>query len=355
MVARELAGAVLMTGIPGPVLETGVFETLRDLAPSGIVLFQRNVENVGQLRALVRDLHALPSRPLVAIDHEGGAVVRLGAPFTQFPAARWITRTGDPALARAVGEAMGRELSAVGIDIDFAPVADVDSNPRNPVIGARSFGSTPRDVVRFIVPFMAGLQAAGVLPCAKHFPGHGDTECDSHHVLPVVRRSRAALQEIELPPFAAAISSGVPLIMTAHVLYPSLDDRLPATLSPRIVQELLRGEFGFTGVIVSDDLQMGAISGSMALPDAAVTALRAGVDWLLVCNDLDASVRVAERVARALDRNELDAARLSVAAGRIRALTAAARRSDPLELPDPAHEALNAEIRRLAEAPAARS
>lgn len=341
-------GQVIMTGIPGPRLDAETRAVLERLGPSGIILFRRNVVDIDQLRQLTVELHDLPSTPLIAIDHEGGQVMRLGAPFTQFPPARWITRAGDPATAYAVGEAMGIELASVGIDIDFAPVLDVDSNPRNPVIGDRAFGATPAEVAAFGLALARGLAAGGTLPCGKHFPGHGDTDRDSHVDLPVVARSRAELDALELPPFRAAITAGIPMLMTAHVVYPALDEQHPATLSRRILHDLLRGELGFTGVIVSDDLEMRGISAARPVAEAALQSLRAGADWLLICNDLRLSCGVAERIAVAIDQGEITPAVIARAAARIRALAIPPRRGDYPSLPVPAHHALNDRIRQLA-------
>ena len=275
--------------------------------------------------------------------------MRLGPPFTQFPPAREIGHTGDVELAYAVGQAMGSELAGVGFDIDFAPVLDVDSNPDNPIIGDRAFGSRPEEVAAFATAFLRGLQAGGVLPCGKHFPGHGDTDRDSHAELPVVKRSRAALDATELPPFRAAIAAGVPLLMTAHVLYSALDPHQPATLSQAIVRNLLRNEMGFSGVVVSDDLEMRAISAQQSIPDAAAASLQAGVDWVLICNDLDQSRRAAERIAAAVARGELAEGRLVAAVERIRRLRPPEPRPGPIALPVPEHEALNARIRTAAD------
>ncbi len=345
---RRLAGQVIMTGIPGPVLDGDTTAALRALGPSGVILFRRNVESVEQLRGLTAALHEIPSRPLVSIDHEGGRVTRLGAPFTQFPPAREIGRTGDPDLAYAVGLAMGTELASVGIDINFAPVLDVDSNPDNPIIGDRAFSNRPEEVATFAIAFLRGLQAGGVLPCGKHFPGHGDTDRDSHTELPVAMRSRAALDSTELLPFRAAIAVGVPLLMTAHVVYPALDPHQPATLSRRTLQNLLRQEMGFAGVVVSDDLGMRAISAHWSIPEGAVAALQSGVDWVLICNDLAESRRTAERIATALAHGELSEAPLVAAAERIQRLRAPAPRVSSITLPVPEHEALNARIRTAA-------
>jgi beta-N-acetylhexosaminidase len=341
----DLVGAVLCTGIPGTGLDAELTRALDRLRPSGIILFRRNYESVAQLRKLTRELHALPSSPLVCIDHEGGSVMRLGSPFTQFPPARAIAATGDPDMAYAVGRAMARELASAGIDLSYAPVLDVSSNPRNPIIGERAFGTDAETVVAYALPFMRGLHEGGVVSCGKHFPGHGDTDRDSHLELPVVRRSLEEIEAVELAPFRAAVAARIPALMTAHVVYPALDEHNPATLSARILEDLLRREMGFTGVLVSDDLQMRAVSARTSLADAAVRSLQAGVDWLLICNDFQQTLQVAAKLGQALEKEELDPAAVAAAAARIRTLVKPSRIAEEMTLPVADHELLNQRIR----------
>lgn len=339
--ASQLAGAVINTGIPGTALDTATRRALEQMAPSGVILFRRNFRSFEQLRDLIEELHQLPSRPLVSIDHEGGRVMRLGPPFTDFPPAR---AAGDVATAHALGRAMGCELAAVGVDVDFAPVLDVDSNPGNPVIGDRAFSTSATTAAALAAAFVSGMMSAGVLPCGKHFPGHGDTDRDSHFELPVVARSRDQLEETELVPFRAAIAAGIPLLMTAHVLYPAFDAQRPATLSPVILRGLLRRELGFTGVIVSDDLEMRALGEAQGVPEAALASLEAGCDWLLICNDFDNSLRTADRLAAAITTGRLDTEPLRQSAARIAALRG--RRGDPVAaLPCAEHIALRDRMR----------
>jgi len=197
---------------------------------------------------------------------------------------------------RALGEDTGQRLAAVGFNLDFAPVLDVDTNPENPIIGARAFGQTAAAARDHALAFAAGLAAAGVLPCGKHFPGHGDTDVDSHLALPVLRHDRARLDAVELLPFRGAVAAHLPLLMTAHIVYAALDPDLPATLSSRVVPELLRGELGYEGVVVSDDLEMRAIADRFAPEAIAAGAVAADLDLLLVCRDL----ALAEALAAAL-------------------------------------------------------
>jgi len=343
---RALAGRVLTTGIPGAKLDSDTLSALHHMQPSGVILFRRNIEDVGQLRELTSRLHALPWHPWISIDHEGGRVLRVGEPFTMFPCARDVALCGDGSIVEAVGRAMGRELRAVGIDIDFAPVLDVDSNPSNPIIGDRAFGNNPADASRCALALANGLRSGGVLPCGKHFPGHGDTDRDSHTDLPVVNRSRAELEELELVPFRAAIAARIPMLMTAHVVYSALDPAHPATLSRSIVHGLLRAELGFQGVVVSDDLEMRAVSDRLPVPEAAVAALRAGVDWLLVCNDFDQAIATSDRIASALAAGELDQRSLALSGERIRDLPRLGSVDQSCEMPIAEHAALCERITR---------
>ncbi len=326
MAAFENIGQLMMIGLSGPRLTAEEKKFLRKVQPSGVIFFKRNFESPRQLRALAeavaRELSSHP--PLLGIDQEGGRVARLGEPFTAFPGNDFLGRcslaAGNAELAAAQARAMASELKSVGINYNFTPVADVDSNPANPVIGPRSFSSDPVLAAKLVAATVRAYRASGLASCAKHFPGHGDTVADSHKVLPRVKASRAVLLRRELVPFRAAIRAGVPTIMTAHVVYPNLDPKRPATLSPTILKDLLRGTLGFRGVIVSDDLEMNAIAGHGAVGEAGTAALEAGVDLLLVCKSLERSWEVYGRLCRALKSGPSAAHRMDEALQRIRRL-----------------------------------
>jgi beta-N-acetylhexosaminidase len=304
---REDLGQLMMIGVAGPGLTREERRFLREVRPAGVIYFKRNIETPGRLRALsesiARELAGSP--PLLGIDQEGGRVERLGDPFTSFPGndflGRYAEARGRTDLAAAQARATASELASVGINYNFTPVADVDSNPRNPIIGSRSFGSDPKLVAKLVCATVRAYRASRVVCCAKHFPGHGDTSADSHKVLPVVRASRSTLSRRELPPFAAAIRAGVPTIMTAHVIYPALDPKRPATLSPAILGGLLRRRLGFKGVVVSDDLEMNAIAAHGEVHEAGTEAIGAGVDLLLVCKSLERSREVYRGLVRAFE------------------------------------------------------
>jgi len=317
-VAPARPGQLLHVGLPGVEVPDALAGRLAEGRIGGVVLFSRNAPDVGRLRALCRELHALapPDAPLlVSVDQEGGRVQRLRAPFTEWPPMRRLGDRDDPEATGAVAAALGRELREAGIDLDFAPVVDVATEPSNPVIGDRSFGETADRVMRHAARFVAGLQGAGVLACAKHFPGHGDTTVDSHLALPVVPHDRTRLSQIELPPFRAAIEAGVACVMTSHVLFPALDPVLPATLSRRVLG-ILREELGFDGVVVSDDLDMRAVADRWPMAERVRRGLEAGVDVFLACSDAAGQ----EEALQALE--SAPAAQLEPALRRVAALKA---------------------------------
>jgi beta-N-acetylhexosaminidase len=281
---------LLMVGFEGKSVPPGIAAWLRDGTAGGIVLFARNVEGPRQVKELCREIRSAAGRgrraPFIAIDQEGGRVTRLKDPgFTRYPPARSysLVRPRADLAAEAAGAAIASELSAVGIDVNFAPVLDVNTNPLNPVIGDRALGIDPEIVAQLGVSFFRGSVSRGVLPVGKHFPGHGHTDADSHKELPVVRSARKTLLEREMFPFRSAIRAGIPALMTAHVLYPSLDPVLPATLSRKILTDILRKRLKFRGVLFSDALEMKAIRLNYGVGPAAVQAIYAGCDSVLVC------------------------------------------------------------------------
>jgi beta-N-acetylhexosaminidase len=313
-------------GFPGHEPTADLKALIRDYGVGGVILFARNVAAPDQLAELVRELQGLAraagqSLPLlVAVDQEGGRVARLREPWTVWPPLRSLGDLDSEEHARRFGGALAAELKACGINLDCAPVLDVLTNPRNTVIGDRALGDEPGRVARLGSALVQGLQEAGVAACGKHFPGHGDTAADSHHELPVVGHGPRRLEDCELVPFRAAIAAGVACLMTAHILLPELDPKLPASLSPRIVSGLLRGSLGFSGVVLSDDLEMKAIAGHFGIGQAARLAVAAGCDIVLVCEKADAQVEAAEGLVRLMEADELGMDERDLASDRIRRL-----------------------------------
>jgi beta-N-acetylhexosaminidase len=295
-------GQLLFAGFPGREIPPDLARLIREGRIGGVVLFSRNVGTPGELRALVRDLHALApaDEPLtVAVDQEGGRVQRMRAPWTEWPPMRALGRRTPEETAR-FARALALEVRAAGFDLDFAPCVDVDSNPDNPVIGDRSFARDPRTVSAHAAAFVRAFQAEGVAACAKHFPGHGDTAVDSHLDLPRLDHDLERLREVELPPFRAAIQAGVASVMTAHVLFPRLDPERPATLSPEVMG-LLREELGYDGLVFSDDIEMKAVADRFSIQERGLGALEAGVDAILVCSDADLRDQLLASLERAPD------------------------------------------------------
>ncbi len=281
---RQMCGQLLSVGFDGPEAPSELLGRIARSEVGGVMLFRPNLVQPAQVAELVRALRgASPGEPLViSVDQEGGLVQRLRAPLTVWPDMFSVAAAGDARRTQAVGRAVGAELAALGIGWDLAPVLDVHTNPANPVIGNRAFGTNPDAVATQALAFWRGLRAAGVLGCGKHFPGHGDTHTDSHLDLPVVAHPPQRLRAVELAPFAAAARAGMEALMTAHVMYPALDDKLPATLSRRIATRLLREELGFQGLLVSDDLGMRAVADRWPVDQLVVESLLAGVDHFLV-------------------------------------------------------------------------
>jgi beta-N-acetylhexosaminidase len=277
--ARRSAGQLIMIRMPGTVLDDDTAQFLRDNHIRAVCLFRQNMANPEQLRKLTADLRAVMGRnALIGIDQEGGAVVRATWLPTP-PAAMALGAVGDVALARAVGAAVARGIKALGFNWNFAPVLDLNNNPANPVIGERSFGSDPQRATELALAWMEGSLAEGVACCVKHFPGHGDTHVDSHRDLPTVSKPRSALDALELAPFKAARRA--PAMMSAHIVYPALDPEHPATLSRKILTDLLRIEWEYRGVIITDGMDMHAIAGRYGVGKAAVQALAAGADMVM--------------------------------------------------------------------------
>ena len=325
---RRRIGQLLVGSLPGTAIPGELRSLAREFQLGGIILFARNIEAPEQVAELAHEVQSLASdMPLwVSIDQEGGRVARLAAPFTEWPPMAALGRSGDAGLAMRFAAALGAELKAAGITLDYAPVLDIHTNPDNPVIGDRALSDDAAMVGRLGVAIVDGLQRAGVAACGKHFPGHGDTAVDSHFELPLVEHDPDRIRRVECAPFRDAIRAGVAFMMTAHVLVPALDEESPATLSPRIVTGLLREELGFEGVILSDDLEMEALAHTHTAAEAAVQAIAAGCDGVLVCRarvqdrsrDVEVLAEVLEALVHAVEEGRISYARLEDALSRQR-------------------------------------
>jgi beta-N-acetylhexosaminidase len=354
------AGELLISGFEGTRPSAEILELIR-AGLGGVILYRKNCADAAQVLGLTNRLQQAaraaghPQPLLIAIDQEQGRVARLTEGVTLFPPMAAIARAGDPELAAAVAAATGRELLALGVNWNLAPVADVLSAPDCP-IGDRSFGSDAAQVSAMVAAYARGAASAGMRCCAKHFPGHGSTGRDSHVAAPLVARSRAELDAVDLVPFRAAIAAGVPAVMSAHITFPALDPEAPASLSPRVIGRLLRGELGFAGVVVSDDLEMAGVVLHRSLESAAIAALGAGSDLLLVSRMLLPSRDLPGLLAglrRAVADETLSPATIAAALSRIRRFKEglaweAAPGAAARVLRAPAHLALQEEVERRA-------
>ncbi|MDJ0343253.1 glycoside hydrolase family 3 protein [Streptomyces sp. H10-C2] len=338
--------AVLQPGFIGTTAPEWLLRRLAEGLGS-VALFARNIESPEQLSALTAQLRAVRPDVLVAADEEGGDVTRLEARTgSSFPGNLALGAVDDPDLTQEVAAELGRRLAICGVNLNWAPSADVNSDPGNPVIGVRSFGSDPHLVARNTAAYITGLQSAGVAACTKHFPGHGDTAVDSHHSLPNIEVGLQTLRDRELVPFRAAIAAGTKAVMSAHILVPALDPDRPATLSPSALNGLLRapvaeGGLGYDDLIVTDGIEMQAIAATYGIERGTVMALLAGADAICVGGGLadeDTVLRLRDAIVRAVREGDLPAERLADAAARVRLLAAwTAERSGAAEgtAPDP--------------------
>ena len=303
MTLDEKIGQMVIAGLDGLELDDSARSLIQQYCVGGFVLMGRNIRDARQLLGLVNSLKAANhSRiPLsMAIDEEGGRVTRFPREIERLPAGAEVGRAGSAEYAFRLGKLTGQRLSAFGLNMDFAPVLDINSNSQNTVIGDRAFGADPVVVSEMGVKTMLGIRSAGVIPVVKHFPGHGATREDSHVTLPVLDAWKERLRAFELVPFADAIANGAGALMMAHILLPRLDPDNPASLSREIVTGLLRGEMGFDGVVITDDMTMGAISKRTSIGEAAVCAVGAGCDVVLVCHGQDNAREVLEALKRAV-------------------------------------------------------
>ena len=312
-------GQLVMVDIPGKSLDADTAAFLRDRKIRAICLFRKNLGTEDEIRQLTADLRAvMGDKALIGIDQEGGSVIRATS-LPQAPAAMALGAIGDEALAEATGAAVARGLRFLGINWNFAPVLDINNNPANPVIGERSFGEDAEGVTRLARAWMRGSLREGVACCVKHFPGHGDTHVDSHHALPTVDKSLAALEALELKPFRALASGpeAAPAVMTAHIVYPQLDGEHPATLSKRILTGILRESMGFDGVVITDALMMKAVFERYGYARASVLALQAGADMPLAQGSLAEQAEAIDAIGAALAAGDLTAERLAQSVARL--------------------------------------
>lgn len=322
MTVEERVGQLFHLGIEGTEITPMIKTLIQQYAIGGVILFGRNIQSPDQVRRLTQQLQELAIERglplLISIDEEGGVVTRLKG-GTHFPGLMSLGATNDSRWAYRAGKMVAKELKSVGINMNLAPVLDVNNNPKNPVIGVRSFGEDPLFVAELGAAYIEGMQSEGIIACGKHFPGHGDTEIDSHKDLPVIQHSLEYLQEVELYPFQEAMKSKVDAIMTAHIYFQALDPerRVPATLSANVLQGLLRERMGFKGLILTDCMEMEAIAANYTAAEGSIKTLKAGSDMVLISHSIKRQIEAIEGVLQAVKNRVLSLERLDSSVQRI--------------------------------------
>lgn len=321
MSLEEKVGQLVTIGIEGYTMDETAMRIIKEYHVGGIILFGRNVKNPTQLLQLINSLKEENSKkdiPLfISVDEEGGKVSRVPSELIKIPTSREIGKRNNRNFSYEIGNVLGTIVKAFGFNINFAPVLDIDSNPRNPVIGDRSYGPDEKIVSEVGIEVMRGLQASGVIPVVKHFPGHGDTSVDSHISLPAINKDLDSLMEFELIPFKEAIDNGADAVMIAHILFNKVDSENPSTLSKVIITDILRKKLEFDGVIFTDDLTMGAIMENYDIGEAAIKSIMAGSDILLVCHGYENSIRVLDELMKAVEDGRISEERIDESVYRV--------------------------------------
>ncbi|MGO1468732.1 MAG: beta-N-acetylhexosaminidase [Tissierella sp.] len=309
MTLKEKIGQLLIVGFEGTTINEDIKKYINDYKVGGVIFFSRNIKNIDQSIKLINDIKIQNKKnniPLfISIDEEGGRVSRLPSEFKRLPSAKIIGDIDKKEVSFEYGKIIGERLDKLGFNLDFAPVLDINSNLNNPVIGDRAFGNKTEVVTRNGIATMKGLKDKGIIAGIKHFPGHGDTEIDSHKDLPIIDKDIKALKELELVPFKNAIEEGADMIMIGHILYKDIDESYPATMSKTIIEEILRNELSFEGVVISDDMTMGAVLKNYSLEDASVKYLNSGGDILLICHGEDNPELVFKAVEDAVNSQKI--------------------------------------------------
>lgn len=343
----EKIGQMILAGVQGTALDAQAKQMITDQKVGGIIFYANNVSTVPGTAKFVQSIKdANRSNPVpifMSVDQEGGKVSRMPETVETIPSNGKVGKTKDADLAETMGKLLARQIQLIGFNVDFAPVLDVNSNPNNPVIGDRSFGSSASLVSRMGIAEMKGLRSEGIIPVVKHFPGHGDTSVDSHLDLPVVNKTEKQLAQLEWIPFEAAVKEQVEAVMVAHILFPKLDPDHPASLSDVIIGQHLRGKFKYDGVVITDDLSMGAIAKNYKLNDAAVATVQAGSDILLVAHSYDSAKTIFDTLKSAVKSGQISESRINESVYRILALKQKYNLSDEQQ-PSGDLKQLNADI-----------
>ncbi|MFF2888758.1 beta-N-acetylhexosaminidase [Paenibacillus sp. NPDC057967] len=328
----EKIGQLVIVGLDGTEMNGFTQKMIQDYKVGGFILFKDNIKNAQQTLALLNDLKQTNTSndiPLwLSVDQEGGRVSRMSSEFVKIPAAGHVAAANNLPYTNGIGKALGTELKALGFNLDFAPVLDINSNPKNPVIGDRSYGSTPDKVTAHGLEALDGITSEGVAAVVKHFPGHGDTSVDSHYDLPLVHKSLEELEKFELIPFKEAIEQEVDAIMVAHLLMMDLDTKHPASISEAVINDLLREKLGYEGVVITDDMTMGGLLNGNKIGDASVTAVQAGADIVLVSHEEKLRIEALDALRQAVHSGEISKERLDESVYRVLSLKQKYKLSD---------------------------
>ncbi|MFC5703533.1 beta-N-acetylhexosaminidase [Cohnella faecalis] len=321
MTLKQKIGQLLLVGVEGTTISEETKQLLKQTHAGGVILFKGNLASLASSARLINGLKAAnagsPAPLIVSVDQEGGRVSRLPKAFVEMPSNAEVGAANNAGLTKQMGGLIAKELSLLGFNVDFAPVLDINSNPNNPVIGNRSFGDNAALVTKHGLAEMNGIQSGGIIPVVKHFPGHGDTSVDSHIDLPVVNKTAKQLAKFEWLPFKSAIESDADAVMVAHILYPRIDPDAPASFSKIIIHDQLRGKLGFQGVVFTDDLTMGAIAKNYGIGEAAVRAIQAGGDIVLVGHGYDNGKLVFDKLVQSVRDGKLTESRVDESVERI--------------------------------------
>jgi beta-N-acetylhexosaminidase len=349
MSLEEQVGQMILAGVEGTSINAATKAILAKQHVGGIILYKNNVSSLVGSVKFINDLKKAnagnPAPLFVSVDQEGGKVSRLPSEFVAMPDAAKVGRTGDAQLAKDEGALIARELKLMGFNVDFAPVLDVNSNPNNPVIGTRSYGTTAKLVTKMGLAAMEGLRGGGVVAVVKHFPGHGDTSVDSHLELPLVNKTTKQLQAMEWIPFKAAIDANTDAVMIAHIMFPKIDPDAPASISKIIIGDQLRGTLGYNGVVITDDMTMGAIANNYGIAEAALRSVEAGSDIILVAHGYDTAKAVYDKLLSSVKSGKLTEARIEESVVRILKLKMKYKLSDEAVPIPSAQELPNQDIR----------
>lgn len=349
MTLEQKIGQLFIVGFEGDIINDEIIDLVKNQEVGGLIYFSRNVVDSNQIITLNNEIKAIKKDiPLfISVDEEGGVVSRVPDEFLKLPSSGYIGKFDDENLSYNIGSIISKELKSLGFNMDFAPVLDIDSNPNNTVIGERAFGNNADIVSKLGIKTMEGLRDGGIIPVVKHFPGHGDTDIDSHYGLPIVTKTLEELNNLEFIPFKNAIENGADVVMVSSIILSSIDSEYPATMSKKVTTDILRNKLNFDGVIATDDMTMGAIMDNYNLTDAVIMAINAGNDLILVCHGYDDIIKSISAVKDAVSSNIISKERIDESVYRILKLKEKYRVNDDIISNEIDIEGINLEINSL--------